>query len=208
MSNRYDYLLIFKFLTINVIGLSFLFLSYLNGWIDLILISDPTYICVLIFAMFLWGWCISFTRVFKTSQEINYIKSNNPKSKWLSLVIKMKNHEADSGTIIETLKTKMVARISLIRWIANILVVLGLIGTVVGFIMALSGVNPSIIGDVAMIGPMVASMVEGMGTALYTTLVGALLNIWLSAIHQILAEGSSNLLTTIMEKGQNIEYVE
>lgn len=66
-----------------------------------------------------------------------------------------------------------------LRWIASALVMLGLIGTVVGFIEALLGVNATTAGDPAAIAPMVAALVSGMGTALYTTLIGATLNLWL-----------------------------
>lgn len=66
-----------------------------------------------------------------------------------------------------------------IIWIAHSLVVLGLIGTVIGFIQALSGVDVKATGDATSISPMVASLIAGMGTALYTTLVGAVCNLWL-----------------------------
>lgn len=67
-----------------------------------------------------------------------------------------------------------------VRWIGSSLVKLGLVGTVLGFIQALSGVRLDNVADPAAIGPMVAALVAGLGVALYTTLVGAILNLWLS----------------------------
>lgn len=67
-----------------------------------------------------------------------------------------------------------------IRFISGTLVYLGLIGTVLGFIIALGGVKPDIVGDVAAIGPMVSILIGGMSIALYTTLVGTVLSLWLS----------------------------
>ena len=66
-----------------------------------------------------------------------------------------------------------------VRWIASALVMLGLIGTVVGFIQALLGVDPTTVADTAQIGKMVASLINGMGTALWTTFIGAVFNLWL-----------------------------
>ena len=77
-----------------------------------------------------------------------------------------------------------------IRYVGNLLVLLGLIGTVLGFIHALSGVDEKSATDVSAIAPMVARLVEGMGIALYTTLVGAVLNVWLMANHRLISAHS------------------
>lgn len=51
-------------------------------------------------------------------------------------------------------------------------VTLGMVGTVYGFFISLSGVDPALVGNVDAIGPMVAKLIEGMGIALWTTLTG------------------------------------
>jgi len=68
---------------------------------------------------------------------------------------------------------------TLFTFIGQRLVYLGLIGTVLGFVIALSGVDPERAGDIAAVGPMVGKLVEGLGVALYTTLVGAVATLWL-----------------------------
>ena len=65
-----------------------------------------------------------------------------------------------------------------VRWIATSLVMLGLIGTVLGFIQALADVKLDSVSDDTAIKTLVASLFSGMGVALYTTLVGSILNIW------------------------------
>jgi len=70
--------------------------------------------------------------------------------------------------------------IDTVRFISGTLVVLGLIGTVLGIIIALRGVDEKVVGDTASIGPMVAQLITGMGIAMYTTLVGASLSLWLN----------------------------
>ena len=61
----------------------------------------------------------------------------------------IQGHDAQSRAICASaLKIKLASRIASIRHIANSLVLLGLLGTVIGFIMALSGVDAQAAGDV------------------------------------------------------------
>ena len=111
-----------------------------------------------------------------------------------------KGKDASSrANITQALKLKLFARIVHIRYIANSLTILGLIGTVLGFIIALSGVDPDVASNPSAISPMVAQLIEGMSVALYTTLVGAILSVWLGLIYQMLATGTSNLVSRIIE---------
>ena len=101
------------------------------------------------------------------------------------------------------LKLKLASRIAVVRHIAGSLVFLGLIGTVIGFMIALSGVNPEDAADISAIGPMVSTLIGGMSIALSTTLVGAVLNIWLMVNYRILESGTLRLLTSIVELGES-----
>lgn len=85
-----------------------------------------------------------------------------------------------AGLFLVGLYFIVVHKIDNAKWIATALVKLGLVGTVLGFIQALGGVKLDAVGDPAAIAPMVAALVSGMGVALYTTLVGAVLNLWIS----------------------------
>lgn len=76
-----------------------------------------------------------------------------------------------------------------VRHVADTLVMLGLIGTVLGFIVALSGVDPASAGDVSRVTDMVAKLVEGMGVALWTTLEGSVLSLWLTINRRIISYG-------------------
>ncbi|MEQ8805654.1 MAG: MotA/TolQ/ExbB proton channel family protein, partial [Rhodospirillales bacterium] len=90
-------------------------------------------------------------------------------------------------------------RIVVVRHIANALVLLGLIGTVIGFIIALSGVDPTAASDANKVGAMVATLISGMSVALNTTLVGSVLYVWLIVNHRILATGTVRLLSTALQ---------
>jgi biopolymer transport protein ExbB/TolQ len=115
----------------------------------------------------------------------------------------IRGRNAGSRSIMaSTFRSKVFVRIAVVRNIANSLVLLGLIGTVVGFIIALSGVDPATVGDVTSVSPMVSRLLNGMSVALYTTLVGGVLNLWLSVNYQLLAAGAATMLTTAISLGE------
>jgi hypothetical protein len=49
---------------------------------------------------------------------------------------------------------------------------------------------------------MISTLIAGMSTALYTTLVGSVLNIWLMINYHILAGGTVKLITALFEFGE------
>ena len=100
------------------------------------------------------------------------------------------------------LKLKLSNRIGIVCHIAHSPVLLGLIGTVIGFIIALSGVDVDLAADVNSVGPMIPTLIGGMSVALYTTLVGAILNIGLMVNYRLLLSGTVNLATSVVELGE------
>ncbi len=49
---------------------------------------------------------------------------------------------------------------------------------------------------------MVATLIGGMSVALYTTLVGAVLYIWLTVAYRILVSGTVDLIATTIDLGE------
>ena len=152
--------------------------------------------------MFLLGLILCAYRIWQTSKELNHAKPFDPLVPSLAAeyVAKTRGRSGESRSIlICSLRLKLSQRSAIVRNIANTLVILGLIGTVIGFIIALSGVDPDKAGDFKTVAPMVSTLIEGMSTALFTTLVGAVLNVWLMANHQVLAGGTVKLITALVE---------
>jgi len=65
---------------------------------------------------------------------------------------------------------------------------LGLIGTVVGFIMALMSIDPAVAMTASGAQGLVTALISGMGVALYTTLVGSVGYIWLALMTHLFDE--------------------
>jgi hypothetical protein len=66
-----------------------------------------------------------------------------------------------------------------VQWIATHVVRIGLLGTVVGLIMAFSAARSGASADPNQIRPMIAAVVDGMYVSLYATLLGIGTNLWL-----------------------------
>lgn len=202
---NYRYLLLVRFILINVVSASLLIVAYFQGWMDTMFSDSTREFVLIIFAVFIYGFVICGVRIWQTGGELDAVKSGHPEpnsraGKFLATIY---NNDRESRSIGATvLRTKLTNRIAIVRHIANALVLLGLIGTVVGFIIALSSVDPSASSDSDTIAPTIARLINGMSVALYTTLVGSVLHIWLIINHRILTTGTVNLYSAIVELGE------
>jgi hypothetical protein len=203
--SHFQYLLLARFALVNLVGLALTIAAYFQGWIAIIDAADPTHQCALIAAVFVAGLGVCAARVWRLSRELNDAAAPvpAPRSRAGQYLALIRERGSDSRAMLAgVLRAKLMARTSAVRNIAGTLVVLGLIGTVIGFIMSLSGVKPEVASDAKAIAPMVTTLITGMSVALYTTLVGALLNIWLMVNYHVLSAGTMNLFTAIIERGE------
>lgn len=189
---NWDYLLFYRFVGINAIGIVLLFLSYLNGWAAMVVAADVSNIVWIIFGTFILGTVLSGIKIFHISLETNKVH-NGQLGKYEDYIQNLRNNEH----LAEALKLKIVGKIVFIRLLASTLVTLGLIGTVVGFIILLGGLPEVSNADQAF--SVVTSIGRGMGVALYTTLVGSIFNIWARINYQILATGATNLVSEVLK---------
>ncbi len=204
-SDPYNYVLLLRFTLANLLGFAMVAIAVQQGMIDMVLAADRTNISVLIAVVFIGGLGLCSWKMLKISRELNKVRSFNPleKSKAAEYLAKLRGCPmGNRGVLAGALRLKLSQSISPVRQTANSLVLLGLIGTVIGFIIALSGVDPESASDVSAVGPMISTLISGMSTALYTTLVGSILNVWLMVNYQILAGGMVKLITAIHEFGE------
>jgi len=195
-----QWLLWSRFAAINLFGLAGLALAWVNGWIDTILEADSSGICIMIFVLFVIGLAATAWKIEKVTSELDHIERGQGGR---LAAYRGAIGTVGSGNATRALELRLFGRITFVRHIANTLVMLGLIGTVVGFVMALKGIDASGANDTNAIGSMVGSMIHGMGVALYTTLVGSVLNLWLGANYQILATGTANLAAALIDRAHD-----
>lgn len=203
--SHFQYLLLARFALLNLTGAALAIAAYFQGWVDLIRGADTTYQSMLIVAVFLGGLGLCAARIWRVSRELNEVSAKTPQpgskvAQYLALIAKS---GLEGRTIAaEALRLKLVSRIAVIRHIANTLVILGLLGTVVGFIISLGGVKPEVATNASAVTPMIATLVQGMSVALSNTLIGGILNVWLNANYFILASGTAQLISTLLERGE------
>ncbi len=201
----YRYLLVLRFALINVVATSLFAAVYLQGWLDDAFSGYTLWLSLIIIGVFVFGLILCARRVWRTSIELNDVKAStltpfSRASKYLAAV-----HEgaADGRAITANiLRLRMTSSIAIVHHVANTLVFLGLVGTVIGFIVALSGVDPRSAANVDNVVPMVATLIHGMSIALYTTLIGAVLHVWLMVNYRLLAAGTVRLFNAIVELGE------
>lgn len=201
----YKFLLVLRFSLINILGIIFLIVTYTQGYIAKAIDADITNVILLIFFLFLLGLIISGIRTFWISKQLNYATE---KSKELNSITNhylqnIKNLDASArSNLASSLRIKLANKINLVKFIANTLVILGLIGTVIGFIIALSGVDGNVSSDPEEISKMITTLIQGMSVALYTTLAGSICSVWLNICYHILSSGANKLLAKIIEIGE------
>ena len=202
---EYRYLLVVRFCLINVIFVSVILAVYLQGWLDAMFSEETIALVLFIFIVFVYGLFLCGAKIWQTTVELNDIKTGSPPpasraGKYISSIYG--NDQEGRSISAMALRVKLTNRISIVRHFANSLVFLGLIGTVIGFIIALSAVDPKSTADASTVAPVIAKLISGMSIALYTTLVGAVLHLWLIVNHRILSSGTVNLYSAIVELGE------
>jgi MotA/TolQ/ExbB proton channel family len=75
-----------------------------------------------------------------------------------------------------------------VQWLATHVVRIGLLGTVVGLIIAFSAASAGGSTDPSEIRPMIAAVVDGMYVSLYATLLGIATNLWLKINLRLLGQ--------------------
>ncbi len=201
----YRYLLVVRFALVNLVAAALLVAAYMQGWLDGIFAERLREMSAGIFLVFLYGLTLCGARVWRHSVELNEIKAGTPApasraGQYLGRAL----GAGPESRILQAgaLRLKLTNRIVVVRHIANALVFLGLIGTVIGFIIALSGIDPEAASKAENVTAMVATLIGGMSVALYTTLIGTVLYIWLIVVYRILVTGTVDLIATTIELGE------
>jgi len=204
-SSAQRYLSLYQFAVVNLGAFALLGAAHVQGWTATILHADDTGMSALIFLVFLCGLAVCGGKIWSVSADLDRVRRQDFERTSVAAryLTEVAGRDAGSRSILGSgLRMRIADRIAIVRQIANSLVLLGLIGTVLGFVIALSGVDPQAAGDINRIGGMVANLIRGMSVALYTTLVGAVLNLWLTVNYRILSSAAVNLATSVIGLGE------
>lgn len=158
-------LLIYRIFIFNACATALFAWSFVKGYVQEIVVGDTSRITVAIAVLFAIGmWSIG-VRTLKVSKALNDLKSGKP---------------------VNPDGVKFIAKGEHIDDISNWLVTLGLLGTVVGFIMALASMDQNAMSTAQGVQQSIGQLVGGMKVAIYTTLVGGVFGLWLDVNRRIL----------------------
>ena len=201
----HNYLLVLRFALINGVAFALVVAAWLQGWLQGLFEPVTVILSGIIFAVFVYGLGLCGLKIWQTSLAINDMKAGGKTASAQAArhMAVARSRSVESRAIqIDMLRLKLSHRIQIVRHISNMLVFLGLIGTVIGFIIALSGVNPEAVSQSESVAAMVTTLIQGMSVALYTTLLGAVLNVWLNINYRLLSTGAIDMISEIVAFGE------
>lgn len=111
--------------------------------------------------------------------------------------------DAEHSTLVDILVGRAKGSHDIGWFLVDILLKLGLIGTIVGFILMLSSVANTASLDVNTMQKVLKQMSAGMGTALFTTLAGLTCSILLGMQYLLLDKGADVLLEQILRLSES-----
>jgi len=196
---------VLQFALVNIVSAALCAAAWLEGWLDGAFTGYSLWLCLLIVAAFFYGLAYCGLRLWRIGREVDDLNAGSPRpdsrATWYRTQLARSEVE-NRATAAGLLRLQLAQPPSTVRHIAGILVLMGLVGTVIGFIVALSGVDPQKVPAVDNVAPMVAQLINGMSIALYTTLIGSLLHLWLMITQRILAGSALGLYQAIIERGE------
>lgn len=198
-----NHTLLLRFALVNIVALGLIGAAWMQGWLDGFGERRTWIISLAIFAVFLWGLLLCGYRLLHINRAMVSLEAgtHGNGTRYGSIFEQLRNTDADERALQTNMaRMEMGNHVGAIRYIANSLVFLGLIGTVIGFIIGLSGIDAAATTNVDKIAPMITELINGMSVALYTTLLGAVLNIWLNVNLRIMTDGSVRLLSLLVDK--------
>lgn len=166
-------LLLYRLAITNTCGFSLLAWAWSKGYVAPVFATDTTMLSYVIAGLFTVGLASTFIRAKKVSDEINARKSGA----FRGIAITYMRRKA----------AKMDIKNTHIGDIANWLVELGLLGTVIGFYIAMGG---KFTGDEAMI-------TEGIRVAIGTTIIGGFASLWTQTNRLMLETATASYLEDI-----------
>jgi hypothetical protein len=145
-------LLLYRLVILNTCGAAGLAYAWQRDLVAPVIVSDTTHISYVILALFVVGLISTFVRAAKVGAAINEWKTLNTNFR----------HRARQKAAKMDIKNDHINDIA--KWLAY----LGLLGTIIGFKIALAG---SAMDDVA-------AIKNGIDVAIGTTIVGGILCLW------------------------------
>ncbi|MEM7543378.1 MAG: MotA/TolQ/ExbB proton channel family protein [Pseudomonadota bacterium] len=189
-----------------------------EGLLTLLIETDRSKISLGIGILLLFGTAHCARRITYLSAQLNGIlrheqaTSNSGKTKLApagsdsitdthlrAMLTQKSESENDENSLIDLLISRAKGSHDIGWFLVDLLLKLGLVGTIVGFIVMLSSVANTATIDVTTMQKVLKQMSSGMGTALFTTLAGLVGSLLLGFQYLLLDKGADNLIERVVD---------
>lgn len=163
--------------------------------------SDSSGVSLIILALYLLVSLFFIALGWSNSKIINDSWSEEHENPLLiRFAAQLKQKPQALSELLEVLETRLRGRYSFGFFIADLMLKLGLLGTVIGFIIMLGSLSNLNSIDITVMQKLLVEMSGGMRVALYTTLSGMLTGILLNFKFNLLDLSSDYLLNDLKER--------
>ena len=167
---------------------------------------DASHVSVIIIAIYNLASLLFLYSCFTTSRQFVDLGQNRESFKnplletfFYQLKTSSVSHE-NRSSLLEVLDTRLRSKYAFGFLVADLMLKLGLLGTVIGFIIMLGSLSNLNSVDITVMQTLLAEMSSGMKVALYTTLTGMLAGITLNIKFNLLDWAVDHLLNDIKEQ--------
>ena len=184
-TSKIDNIFIYWIYFISLLTISIYILGSL-GFISALLQADISYISSIISIIFIYNTFSCGYYLYKLRDAIVYIEFENSAHKYNIFLDayheykRLMSINSDPKSVQEDFKIKLYEYIDNGFFVADILLKLGIVGTVIGFIIMLSSLSMIDEINLSKMNNLLLSMSAGMKVALYTTLTGLIGSVLLS----------------------------
>jgi hypothetical protein len=200
IDKKQNYLLLKASLLLSLIVFACYLIFYL-GLFELIIESDRSRISVLILVIYLLATVHWFMNVLSLDKEIASIDKPSRETLIGRFNIEMTRvNEKDHGSKLGLLEDELSNKNALGYLIVDILLKLGLTGTVIGFILMLLPIGEIKDFDPQILQKLLSTMSGGMAVALYTTLTGLISSMLLKFQYFLIDSSLSQTLNYLNSK--------
>lgn len=166
-------LLLYRLVLLNLCGVVITLWCWQRGYVAAMYEGDSSRITLIITGLFLVGLVSVFVRAVKVSRLLNKVKGGHP---------------------VDLNGAKLSEKAAHIDDIPGWLTTLGLLGTVIGFFVALNGVGGNDLVSASGVQKVTAQLMGGMRIALTTTIIGAVFGLWLEINRRVLKTATVTLI--------------
>ncbi|MBL7002640.1 MAG: MotA/TolQ/ExbB proton channel family protein [Gammaproteobacteria bacterium] len=197
----------FFFFVLLLLSIELFIWFYLEdtGYLYLLLLSDKSQISLLIISIYILTSLHFLYSSFVVSKQFMEVddRSDSCRNMALNRFFKsLTEKPADNdriSSLLDVLDIRLRSRYSFGFLVADLMMKLGLLGTVIGFIIMLGSLSDLNSVDISVMQKLLADMSSGMKIALYTTLTGMLAGIFLNMKYNFLDWAIDHLMNDLKE---------